>query len=235
MRTAPVPMPTHRAPRWHRSPGDGEHHLVRALCAVVVAAAGLYSAGLHWGLPPSLATPSAYAAVPEHMFVKTATNRTLTIAVKPHDTVADVKEKIQGQYGVPPDRQRLTFKGRVLADGRSLAECGIRPNDTVHLAVRFGGAAGPLSPPASTPPQASAPPQAISPGPNAVTIPPGTPTGVVVPGSGMDNWLASVAAQFGNPSVTYSQALASAATACSASVETKPGNAAVWAYCALPS
>ena len=218
MRTAPVPMPAHRALPWHRPHGHGQHHLVRALCAIVVAAAGLY-----WGLPPFLATPSAYGAVPEHMFVKTATNRTLTIALKPHDTVADIKEKIQDQDGVPPDRQRLTFKGSVLADGRSLVDCGIRPNDTLRLAVQLQGAARPLPPPVAAP------------GPTPVAIPPGTPTGVVVPGSAMADWLASVAAQFGDPSITYSQALASAATACSATVETKAGNAAVWAYCALPS
>ncbi len=157
------------------------------------------------------------------MFVKTATNRTLTIALRPHDTVADVKEKIQDQDGVPPDRQRLTFKGRVLADGRLLTDCGIRPDDTVHLVVRFQAEARPLPPPAAVP------------GPTPVAIPPGTPTGVVVPGSAMADWLASVAAQFGNPSIAYSQALASAATACSATVEMKAGNAAVWAYCALPS
>jgi ubiquitin len=204
---------------------------VRALGVVVVAGAALHSVGLYSGLPPFLRAPSAYAAVTQHVFVETATNRTLTIAVKPQDTVADVKAKIQGQNGVSPDRQRLMFKGRVLADGRSLSDCAIRPNDTVHLVVRFQGAARPLSHRATTPES----PQAATPEPNAVTIPPGTPTGVVVPGSGMDDWLASVAAQFGNPSITFTQALASAATACSATVETKPGNSAVWAYCALPS
>ena len=213
MRKIPVRLGLRR----RRALVHGKHPL-RPLVAVVVMGVGT-CLGL-----PLFDTPAAYSAVGEHIFVKTITGRTLTIDVGLSDITENVKEKVQHQDGIPPNHQRLIFRGRVLDDGRSLASYGIEHGSTLHLVFVLNASdARPTAPHVSDP------------GSRSVAIPPGTPTGVVVSGSGMADWLASVAAQFGNPSITYSQAVASAATTCSAAVETKPGNSVLWAYCALPS
>jgi ubiquitin C len=41
------------------------------------------------------------------------------------DTVDSLKAKVQDRVGVPRDQQRLLYKGRLLQDGRTLAECGV--------------------------------------------------------------------------------------------------------------
>ena len=56
------------------------------------------------------------------IFVKSLGGRTLTLDVAPHDTVADVKDKIYAKDGVKPSQQRLVFSGKNLDDTRTLAD-----------------------------------------------------------------------------------------------------------------
>ena len=65
-------------------------------------------------------------------------SRTITIEVKPTDTIDDVKQMIQDKTGIPkPDQQRLMFRGRQLADGSTLNDLyGYKNHDgrrTFHL------------------------------------------------------------------------------------------------------
>lgn len=62
-----------------------------------------------------------------------STGRLYTIDSEPSDTIENVKTKVQGRLGTPPDRQRLYYAGRLLDDGRSLADYNIQRYDLLRL------------------------------------------------------------------------------------------------------
>ncbi|XP_045087228.1 polyubiquitin-like [Aegilops tauschii subsp. strangulata] len=73
------------------------------------------------------------------IFLK-APNIRLPIEVESADTIEDVKKRIHGTWGIPPQSQlALVFDGRQLEDGHGLDGYGVCMGSTLHLTLHGSG------------------------------------------------------------------------------------------------
>ena len=71
---------------------------------------------------------------PMQIFVNYPLGNTIVIDdVKPSDTVESVKAKIQSKMGIPPEKQRLIFAGKLLEEGRTVSYYKIQNYSTLWL------------------------------------------------------------------------------------------------------
>lgn len=69
--------------------------------------------------------------------IKTMTGKVVPVTANLSDTISTLKSRYQEREGVPPDQQRLIFKGKQLDDdAKTLAECTISAGETLHLVLR---------------------------------------------------------------------------------------------------
>ncbi|GJJ79155.1 hypothetical protein EMPS_11514 [Entomortierella parvispora] len=73
---------------------------------------------------------------PITLSVKTLESQTHAVSLPPSETVLQLKERLAAMLEVPSPRQRLIFRGRVLADDKALTEYSLQDGHTIHLVTR---------------------------------------------------------------------------------------------------
>ena len=69
------------------------------------------------------------------LYIKTSTGKTITIQVKPSETISNIKAIIQDKESIPPDKQHLTFENNLLDDNSTLSDYNLPKKATLQLDV----------------------------------------------------------------------------------------------------
>jgi len=73
------------------------------------------------------------------IFVKTLTDKVLTLVVEPSFTILAVKAKIEEMEGVLKQQQRLIFSGQQLDDNKTLSDYNVQSGTILHLVLGLQG------------------------------------------------------------------------------------------------
>jgi ubiquitin-like protein Nedd8 len=71
--------------------------------------------------------------------IKTLTGKMILLPVSPENTIEQVKEQLEMKSGIPWHQQRLVFKGKQVADAKTLREYDVRPGSVLHLVLALRG------------------------------------------------------------------------------------------------
>ncbi|XP_006625650.1 ubiquitin-like protein 4A [Lepisosteus oculatus] len=73
--------------------------------------------------------------------VKPLQGKECSLQVTEDEKVSTVKELVSDRLNIPPNQQRLLYKGKALADEHKLSDYSIGPDAKLNLVVRPGGEA----------------------------------------------------------------------------------------------
>ena len=74
---------------------------------------------------------------PMMIFIKNLYGKIIPLEVEPSDLLETVEQKIQASEGICSCFQRLIYCGKQLDKSRRLSDYNIKPEDTLHLILRF--------------------------------------------------------------------------------------------------
>jgi ubiquitin C len=74
---------------------------------------------------------------PMKIHIKTLIGQKIDVEANSSDTIEAMKSKIQDNWGIPPEQQRLIFEGKQLAEKLTLGEYNIQDDATVHLVMQL--------------------------------------------------------------------------------------------------
>ncbi len=98
---------------------------------------GLTSSGSRVDAALLAAARARSAVIVDEIIVKTLTGKTIKITSTNLKTIADLKDAIQDEEGIPPGQQRLIYAGRTLEDGRLINDYNIESGAIVHLILKL--------------------------------------------------------------------------------------------------
>ncbi|KAF8348719.1 ubiquitin-related domain-containing protein [Amanita rubescens] len=71
--------------------------------------------------------------------VKTLTGKEIELDIDPSDQITRIKEKVEEQSGVPPQQQRLIFRGRQMSDDKTANDFNVEAGAVLHLVLALRG------------------------------------------------------------------------------------------------
>lgn len=72
------------------------------------------------------------------------TGKTIEVSLEPSDLIEEIKNQVQDKEGIPPEQQRLVHyrSGKVLEDGRTLADYNLQNEELLSCVLRLRGDQG---------------------------------------------------------------------------------------------
>ena len=71
------------------------------------------------------------------IYIKFLNGKTITLMLKPSDTITIVKKKIQDHEKIQANQQRVVLKGKELEDSCTLAYYNITEQSTFHIVLKL--------------------------------------------------------------------------------------------------